>query len=134
VHLARDEVLSPAVPDPHALVVFNPQSMEKFAPMVRKGGVIVYDSTVISDVPDPDPGVRVIGIPASEIAYGLGQRRVKNVVALGALQAAADFLPRESLFAALEDAVHGDGALLELNRQAFDAGFEAARVMEDVRE
>ncbi len=123
VHVARVEVLSPAVPDPHALVVFNPPSMDKFGPTVRPGGTIVYDSTVITDLPELDPTVRVIGIPASAIAHDMGQRRVKNVVALGALQAATGFMERETLFAALEQAVHGDCAILDLNKEAFEKGF-----------
>lgn len=126
VHIAKDEVLSPAVPDPHALVVFNPPSLEKFGPTVRRGGTIVYDSTVITDIPDLDPSIKIVGVPISQIAHELGNTRVKNVVALGVLQAATAFMERKSLLAALEQSLHENCALLELNQEAFERGVEAA--------
>lgn len=43
VHIAKEEVLSPAAPNPHVLVALNAPSLEKFAATVRSGGVIVYD-------------------------------------------------------------------------------------------
>ena len=125
VHIAREEVLSPAVPDPHVLVVFNAPSFEKFAPTVRPGGTVLYDKTVIKDVPKLDKDIRVIGVPFTQIAYDLGVTKVKNVVALGAAQAATRLLERESLLAALEQAMHGDCAMLELNQHAFSLGMEA---------
>ncbi len=125
VHIAKEEVLSPAVPDPHALVVFNAPSMEKFAPMVRSGGTIVYDTTVISDVPSVDASIRFVGVPFAKIAHDMGKTRVKNVVALGALQAATRFMERESLLAALDQSLHEDCAMLELNRMAFANGVDA---------
>ena len=35
VHVARDEVLSPGAPNPHALVAFNAPSLDKFGPAVK---------------------------------------------------------------------------------------------------
>ena len=49
VHVASDEVLSPASPNPHVLIAFNAPSLERFAPTVRAGGTIIYDSSVIAD-------------------------------------------------------------------------------------
>ena len=129
VHIAREEVLSPAVPDPHVLVVFNAPSLEKFAPTVRQGGTVLYDETVISNVPQLDNDVRVIGVPFTKIAHDLGKTRVKNIVAMGAMQAATGLLERESLLAALEQAMHGDCAMLELNQHAFALGMEAVEMV-----
>ncbi len=122
VHIAREEVLSPAVPDPHVLVAFNAPSLAKFGPTVRPGGIVLYDETVISDVPELQPDVKAIGVPFTQIAYDLGKTRVKNVVALGAVQSATRVLDERSLLTALAQAVHEDCALLELNRQAFAEG------------
>ena len=129
VHIARDEVLSPAVPDPHVLLVFNAPSLDKFAPTVRPGGTILYDETVIADVPDLGPDVRVIGVPFTQIAHDLGKTKVKNVVALGAVQAATNVMERGSLLAALEQAMHNNCAMLELNQNAFELGSEAVKMV-----
>lgn len=127
VHVARSEVLSPSSPAPRALVVFNAPSMEKFGPTVREGGTLVYDSTVIRELPRLAEGVTAVGVPFTQIAVDLGKKMVKNVVALGALQAATSIFPPESFVAALERALGRDCAILKLNRAAFDAGREAAK-------
>ncbi|HET8645880.1 MAG TPA: thiamine pyrophosphate-dependent enzyme, partial [Vicinamibacteria bacterium] len=42
VRIAAEEVLSPAVPEPQALVAFNAPSLARFGPLVTPGGVVVY--------------------------------------------------------------------------------------------
>jgi Pyruvate/2-oxoacid:ferredoxin oxidoreductase gamma subunit len=126
VHVARGEVLSPACPQPHVLEAFNTESLEKFGPTVRAGGIVLYDSTVISRPPALDSGLTVLPVPFTQIATDLGKRMVKNVAALGALQAATELIPAESLLAVLRGALKADGGLLELNEAAFAAGARAA--------
>jgi 2-oxoisovalerate ferredoxin oxidoreductase beta subunit len=125
VHVAAEEVLSPAVAEPHALIAFNAPSLDKFGPTVRRGGTVVYDETVVSNPPDVDQSINMIGVPMTKIAHDLGKLKVKNVVALGALQAATDFMPAESLMTAMRNMLHADCALIELNEAAFQAGCEA---------
>jgi Pyruvate/2-oxoacid:ferredoxin oxidoreductase gamma subunit len=125
VHIAADEVLSPASPHPHVLVAFNPPSLEKFGPAVQDGGIVLYDSSVIPDPPTLDPGVTMVGIPCSDIARDLGKRMVKNVVALGALQAATQLFPPDSFKLTLAQALKSDCAILELNEEAFARGAKA---------
>jgi 2-oxoisovalerate ferredoxin oxidoreductase beta subunit len=125
VHIAFEEVLSPACPNPHVLVAFNPPSLEKFGPTVQEGGIVIYDSSVIPEPPTLDERITMAGIPCTEIARDLGKRMVKNVVALGALQAATQLFPRESFLLTLQKALKDKCALLELNEEAFDRGAAA---------
>jgi 2-oxoisovalerate ferredoxin oxidoreductase beta subunit len=125
VHVATGDVISPAAPEPHVLVVFNGESLLKFGPHVRPGGVVLYDSTVIPEPPSLADGVQVTGIPFTQIALDLGAARVKNVVALGAFQAATQLFPAESFLTALRDMLKSDCALLPLNEEAFAWGTRA---------
>ena len=125
VCIARDEVLSPSCPSPHALVAFNPPSLEKFGPTVQPGGVAIYDSSVIPEPPTLDPSIRAVGVPCSGIAMELGKRMVKNVVALGAFQAATELFPPESFLLTLRKALQSNCSMLELNEQAFERGRKA---------
>ena len=125
VHIGIGEVLCPASPRPHILVAFNPPSLEKFGPEVQRGGVVIYDSSVIPEPPELDSGVTMVGIPCSEIAQDLGKRMVKNVVALGALQAATRLFPKESLLHTLRMALQSNCAILALNEEAFERGVQA---------
>jgi len=125
VHVATDEVLSPACPEPHILVAFNPPSLEKFGPTVQKGGTIIYDNSVITKLPKLDNRVRLVGVPCAQIATDLGKPMVKNVVALGALQAATQIFPRESFLTTMRHALKERCALLAINEEAFAWGIRA---------
>jgi 2-oxoisovalerate ferredoxin oxidoreductase beta subunit len=127
VHIAREEVLSPAAPEPRILAAFNAPSLIKFGPTVRENGIVIYDSSVISETPEFRPGVKVHPVPCSEIAQNLGQRIVKNVVALGALQAASGVLDEESLLTAIRFSLKDKCSLIELNEEAFRWGCKAVR-------
>jgi 2-oxoisovalerate ferredoxin oxidoreductase beta subunit len=122
VHVAKEEVLSPSSPRPDILVAFNAPSLAKFAPAVRSGGTIVYDSSVIAETPIPPDGVKMIGIPFTGIATSLGKPVVKNVVALGALQAATNLFPPETFLTALRQALSDKAKVLSLNEEAFAKG------------
>ena len=129
VHVAAEEVLSPASPLPDLLVAFNAPSLEKFGPKVQPGGTIIYDSSVISNPPELDPSISMVGVPCTEIAMDLGAAKVKNVVALGALQAASQLFPRESFLVAIRQALKHKCAMIELNEEAFGWGVKAFEEM-----
>jgi 2-oxoisovalerate ferredoxin oxidoreductase beta subunit len=126
VRIAESEVLSPAAPHPHALVAFNAPSLARFGPEVLPGGVVVYDSTVIPSPPPLPAGVRALPIPCTAVAHELGQKMVKNVVALGALVSATGLFPPETLVAAVRQALGAKPALLHLNEEALARGRRAA--------
>ncbi|UCC75069.1 MAG: 2-oxoacid:acceptor oxidoreductase family protein [Gemmatimonadota bacterium] len=125
VHIATQEVLSPASPEPHILVAFNPPSLEKFGPDVQPGGIVIYDSSVIPNPPELDPSIKMVGVPCAQIASDLGKVMVKNVVALGAMQAATELFPKESFLSTMREALKDQCALLALNEQAFEWGGKA---------
>lgn len=129
VHVAKEEVLNPASPTPDVLIAFNAPSLAKFGLTVKKGGFIIYDSSVAKDVKPADPSVTVVGVPFTEIAVGLGKVVVKNIVALGALQAATNLFPHETFITAVKEALKEKAGLIPLNEKAFQAGMDAAKAV-----
>jgi len=125
VHVASDEVLSPASPNPHVLLAFNAPSLARFAPTVRAGGTIIYDSSVVADLPVMSGAVTVHGVPLTQIASDLGKPVVKNVVALGALCAATGLFPPDTFLTAIRSALKDKCALIPLNEEAFAWGRRA---------
>jgi Pyruvate/2-oxoacid:ferredoxin oxidoreductase gamma subunit len=87
--------------------------------------VVIYDRSVVAGSPALRPGVRVHAVPASEIAKRLGAPVVKNIVMLGALQAATGLLPAESLLSAIRAALKSKSALVPVNEEAFAWGARA---------
>jgi 2-oxoisovalerate ferredoxin oxidoreductase beta subunit len=127
VHVAREEVLSPASPEPDVLIAFNAPSLAKFGPQVAENGVVVYDCGVITEEPALRPGVRAVPVPFTEIALHLGKSVVKNVVALGAMQEATGILAPASFEAALRENLRDKCAMIPLNEAAFRWGGRAVR-------
>jgi 2-oxoisovalerate ferredoxin oxidoreductase beta subunit len=127
VHIAQEEVLSPASPSPNILIAFNAPSLAKFAPSVAPGGTILYDSSVILDPPSINGNIKMYGIPFTEIANDIGRRVIKNVVALGALQAVTEIFPEETFLAAIRQALASKCAMIPMNEEAFRWGRKAVR-------
>ncbi len=125
VHVAEEEVLNPGSPTPDILIAFNAPSLAKFGPTVKKGGTVIYDSSVVSDAPALDPSVKLVPVPFTGIATDLGKAVVKNIVALGALQAATGLFPKETFLTSIRQALKDKCALIPLNEEAFAWGIKA---------
>lgn len=120
VILNDGEVDSPLVSKATVLFAFNSPSLRKFAGDVGEGGIVIYDSGLITD-PPAMPGREVIGIPATAIAERCGSARMANIVALGAWIGRTKILPPAAVRAALED--HGfKPDKVEQNVKALDEG------------
>jgi len=82
---------------------------------------------VVREPPALPTAVRTLAVPCTGIALELGQPKVKNVVALGALAGATGLLPEETFLAAIRHALGGKAALVPVNEEAFRRGVRAAR-------
>jgi 2-oxoisovalerate ferredoxin oxidoreductase beta subunit len=129
VRIAPEEVLNPAVSQPHVLVAFNAPSLARFGPAVARGGVIVYDRSVVREPPALDPSVRVVAAPLADIARELGAPKVKSAAALGALRRAIDLFPEQTFLTAIRQGIGRKASLLALNEAAFAQGFARAEAM-----
>ena len=126
VILSDQEIGAPLVDAPDILIAMNGPSLTAFQPHVRSGGLIVYDSSRVTRPPDSSQS-NSIGIPASQIAQELGNSRVANLVALGAvlsrqkLMEHQPLLRREAIWQAIDEMVAQD-PLRQLNRKALECG------------
>jgi 2-oxoglutarate ferredoxin oxidoreductase subunit gamma len=124
VIIADEEIGSPVVRRPSAAIALNNPSMEKYEALVKEGGVLVYNSSLIAS-PARRTDIRYVAAPASDIAGELGSVKMANVVALGALVAATGVLPLEAMTKALREHLpESKRQLLEPNVQALRRGAE----------
>jgi 2-oxoglutarate ferredoxin oxidoreductase subunit gamma len=127
VVIGDGEIGSPLVRNPSVVLVLNNPSMEKHEPLVKEGGVLIYNSSLISIEPTRTD-IRCVAVPASDIAIELGNVRMANMVALGALVAATDVLPLEAIIQALREHLpKSKSDLLEPNIRALHRGAELAQ-------
>lgn len=120
VCLSHERIGTPLVTKPHVLIAMNEISLRKFGPNVQQGGVIFYNRDRLPEDVSFE-GVKVVCVPASEIADKIGTAKVANVVMLGALLEQVDCLPFETAMAVLKTTVKNE-KLAEFNKQALEAG------------
>jgi 2-oxoglutarate ferredoxin oxidoreductase subunit gamma len=117
---------SPIVKNPQHLVAMNRPSLEKFAPVVKPGGVILINASLIP-VRSQRDDVDELAIPVNDIAIEAGSIRSANIVALAAFVARSGILPVESLRESVEKEFARKAKLIPLNMDAIDRGVQAAR-------
>ena len=84
VIVSDDEVASPVIEHPDVVVALNLPSMVKFEPMLKKGGLLIYNSSLINEKPQRTD-IRTIALPANELAEKCNNARGANMVVLGCL-------------------------------------------------
>ena len=125
VILSDSKVGSPLVSRPTVLIAQNRPSLEKFEPDVVPGGLILYESSLI-DKPPQRSDVRVLPVPAANLADELGDTRVSNMVALGALIEYTGIVSKEAVFQAIPISVPRK-EFGELNKKAVETGINYVR-------
>ena len=84
VIIADEPIACPVVGRPDSLIVMNKASLDKFAPCLKNGGLLVMNSSLIDNEPRLDETIETLKVPADEIAVQLGNQKVANMVVLGA--------------------------------------------------
>jgi 2-oxoglutarate ferredoxin oxidoreductase subunit gamma len=120
VVVADDEIGSPLVRNPHAGVIMNLPSLDKYEPRLAPNGVIIVNSSLVNrELVRTD--LQTVLIPAQEIAESIGNRRLMNIVMLGSLLQCYPILSLEAIEQAL------DHHLPERHRKMLKLNYEALR-------
>lgn len=102
VVVSDEEIGSPFVKNPTAVIAMNLPSLDKYEPLVEAGGTLVVNASMVNrEVERKD--IKVVSLPANDIAEELGSERSVNMVMLGALLANLDLLSIEDVETALEE-------------------------------
>ena len=127
VVLTDKDIGSPTVDKPDVLVAMNQPSLEKFAPTVKEGGVIIYDSQIPVEF-DLPKNVSVYDFPAAEIATSKGVPKAANTALLGSLIALNLIgLSEDTVLTALKDSFAKKPKLIPKNMEIVEAAKEWMR-------
>ncbi len=127
VVVSDEPIASPLVPQPSVCIVMNKPSLAKFQAMVRPGGLLVWNESLIDTPPDRSD-IDVLPVRANDIAESAGSYRSANMVMLGALlKRRPAVASMESVLAVLEETVSARHRELNaINRKALAGGYETA--------
>ena len=112
---------SPIIAHPQAVCVFNRPSLDKFASLVRPGGLLFINSSLIDKVSGRQDITEYL-IPANDIALKIGSAKVTNMVMLGAYVQATDIVKFETLLQMLVEKMGKKRQYLDSNRMALEEG------------
>ena len=123
VIIADEEIGSPLIVTPSALIALNEQSYLKFALKVVKNGLIIANSSLIHDK-NTFKGVKTVWIPATELSDSkLGSAKFANIIALGAFINATGAVKLENAKKACDILMAKKPELMEKNKSALELGF-----------
>jgi 2-oxoglutarate ferredoxin oxidoreductase subunit gamma len=101
VVVSDEEIGSPSVRNPAAVIVMNRPSLDKYEELVKTGGVLVVNTSMV-DRKTTRKDIKVVEVDANAIAEKLGDKRMTNMVLMGALLANLPVLPIQSIEKALK--------------------------------
>ncbi|MEW5873034.1 MAG: 2-oxoacid:acceptor oxidoreductase family protein [Chloroflexota bacterium] len=132
VIIADEEIGSATVRNPKAALLFNLPSLDKYEPLVVPNGVLIANASLINRGITRTDLAGVL-IPANEIAEQIGEKRLTNMVMLGAMLQKLPVLSLEALEKTLEAHLpERHRRLLPMNFQALRQGAEFAQAAEPV--
>ena len=122
VIISDEPVGAPIVLNPDVLVAMNLPSLDKYENAVRKGGVILVDSSLIERKVARDD-VTVCYVPATKLASDEGAPTLANMILMGKLLTVLNDWNEETVNAALEKCISARHAKMkDLNRKMMEIG------------
>jgi len=123
VIISEEEIGATVTDHPDICIVMNEPSFHRFSPLVKKGGLLVINSSLIR-ASCSRPDIEVLEVPANELAgKEVGVAETTNMVILGALLARRPVVSFPTVEKALEKILARKKAnLLSVNFKALQVG------------
>ena len=122
VAIASDPIHHPHIIEPASAIIMSQGAYEKYIPSLATSGVLLIDDGLVVPSEDHRQDVTTHGIPATQIAEGLGNSRAANTVMLGFWTAIVGAVSKEAMRQAVAESV--PRKTVEVNMKAFDEGYE----------
>ena len=124
VVISSDEVTSPVVPRPDTVIIMNQPSLTRFEPTVKPGGLLLINSSLVSQEPKRKD-VEVVKIPANAIAEKIGTIKIANMVMIGAYIKKTNAVKLDSVIDSLSKVfTRAKKDIMEKNQEALKKGME----------
>jgi 2-oxoglutarate ferredoxin oxidoreductase subunit gamma len=129
--ISDKKISSPIIAQFDTAIVLNQPSMDKFAPKVKPGGLLIYESTSVLE-PSHRTDIEIIGIPAATEALLLKNSKTLNMIILGAYLYKKPIVSIDDVMKALEKVLPEKyHHTLAINKFAMERGAEIVQMQED---
>ncbi len=125
VIISDKEIGSPYIGQADTLVIMNEPSLEKFRYRLKNKGLLILNSSLAKSTADKN--IVLLSCPFTDIAAGLGNIKIANMVALGSLVAKKKLVDIRSIFETINEIAPADKkGLIEINKKALEEGVRLA--------
>jgi 2-oxoglutarate ferredoxin oxidoreductase subunit gamma len=129
VTIADEAIGSPVTVSPHAAVVMNEESLDKFQPRVKRDGLLLVNTSFVPEGKNTRTDLEVVFIAANDLAAQLGNSKISNMLVLGALVERTRVVDLETVKSSLIKVLPARNRKhIPLNIEAIDLGAQACRV------
>jgi 2-oxoglutarate ferredoxin oxidoreductase subunit gamma len=126
VIIADAPIASPIVSNPRDTVVMNRPSLERFCPTQQANGFAVVNTSLISVRPER-ADLKVIEVPANQIAIDAGTGKAANMVMLGAYVGATGLVPFDAVVEMAKHEFQKKAKLIPVNVKCLEEGFRIGK-------
>lgn len=132
VVLSDQRISSPMLQVFDTAILLNQQSLDKFEPKVKAGGVLLYDSNGITRHPERDD-INIYRIDATKEASRLKNSKIMNMIVLGAYLKIKPLVELENVLKGLKKSLpERHHHMLPINEKAVLRGMELVREVSPV--
>jgi 2-oxoglutarate ferredoxin oxidoreductase subunit gamma len=130
VVISDDDIGSPIIQRPVSTIAMNLPSYEKFAPRVKKRGLVLINTSLVPEKEIRLKGVEAVKVPCRELALEVGNERLANMVILGATVEKSKVVSlkslKKALYPALDVRYH---KMIGMNTEAMEKGAAFVKAM-----
>lgn len=122
VIISDREIISPLPKKFMNFIALNEQGFKKFSPQIRENGLMVLNSNRVNSEAKRED-VKVIFVPADDIASEIGNVKISNIIMIGALIGAAGIISEEAFLESIAKKFSGKNPqIVEMNAAALKKG------------
>ncbi len=127
VIVSDENVSSPVVNQYDIVIALNQPSLDKFAPRVKKGGILIYEPNGIHTMTDRKD-IQIYEVDATTESVKLGNDKSFNMIILGGLLKIAPVVKLESVITGLKKSLpERHHKLIPMNEEAINIGMSVIK-------
>ncbi|HNW38864.1 MAG TPA: 2-oxoacid:acceptor oxidoreductase family protein [Candidatus Omnitrophota bacterium] len=121
VTISDREIGSPYITVADTLIILNQPSLKKFKGLLKPGGLLILNSSLAKI--ERDVQIKALQFPFTDIALGLGNIKVANMVALGYYAEVKKNIKVKNILKVFKSmAPAGNLKIIEVNQKALEEG------------
>lgn len=124
IKIGDQDIASPFVKAVDVLIAMNAPSIDKFEKMIKPDGILIVNSSMVKDR-EYRKGIRIVEVPANDIANDANNPRGLNITVLGAFVKATNIFNKEVFAEGIENFFSSKGKTNPANRICFEKGYDS---------